>query len=197
MASRPRGYGLTAEVNRKIQEKYDVNLEQEARLWIEDVLGEELVPGSDRSQPLGHDKFHEVLKSGLILCRLINALQPGVVKKIDTRKANFFMMENIGNFLTACSAYGLNAADQFHTAALFERTNMTQVVNTLHALGRKAQKNGFQGPTIGVKESESNPRNFSEDKLREGQTIIGLQMGTNKGANQTGVNFGKTRSITD
>ncbi|KAK7479229.1 hypothetical protein BaRGS_00029573 [Batillaria attramentaria] len=197
MATRPRGYGLTAEVNRKILEKYDVNLEQEARLWIEDVIGEELVPGSDRNQPLGHDKFHEVLKDGLVLCRLINALKPGSVKKMNKAKANFFMMENIGNFLKAATDYGLPVHDQFHTAALFERTNMTQVVNTLHALGRAAQKNGYQGRTIGVKESAYNPRNFSEDKLREGQTIIGLQMGTNRGANQHGLNFGKSRSITD
>ena len=56
---------------------------------------------------------------------------------------------------------------------------------------------GFQGPSLGVKESEHNPRHFSQDKLREGQTIIGLQMGTNKGANQHGLNFGKSRSITD
>lgn len=61
----------------------------------------------------------------------------------------------------------------------------------------QAQANGFEGPTIGVRESAYNPRNFSEETLREGQTIIGLQMGTNKGANQKGINFGKGRSITD
>ncbi|KAK7097532.1 hypothetical protein V1264_004493 [Littorina saxatilis] len=197
MATRPRGYGLTAEVNRKIQEKYDVNLEQEARRWIEQILGDELVPGSDPNTPLGHDKFHEVLRDGQVLCRLINTLHPGSVKKVNKQKANFFMMENIGKFLEACGAYGLSKNDQFHTAALFEKTNMTQVVDTLHALGRTAQKKGFHGPTLGVKESEYNPRNFSQDKLREGQTIIGLQMGSNRGANQQGLNFGKSRSITD
>ena len=55
---------------------------------------------------------------------------------MNNGKANFFMMENISKFLEACTAYGLQKADQFHTAALFERTNMTQVVYTLHALGR-------------------------------------------------------------
>lgn len=50
------------------------------------------------------------------------------------------MMENIGNFLKAASDYGLPLHDQFNTAALFEKTNMTQVVNTLHALGRKVAK---------------------------------------------------------
>ena len=55
---------------------------------------------------------------------------------MNKQKANFFMMENISKFLEACTNYGLQKADQFHTAALFERTNMTQVVYTLHALGR-------------------------------------------------------------
>ncbi|XP_025086690.1 myophilin-like [Pomacea canaliculata] len=186
-----------AEVNKKIKEKYDVNLEQESREWIECLLNIELVPGADPKTPLGHDKFCEVLRDGQILCRFINVLKPGSVKKINPPKTNFFMMENIGKFLEACTAYGLSVQDQFNTAALFERTNMTQVVNTLHALGRKAQANGFEGPTIGVRESAYNPRNFSEETLREGQTIIGLQMGTNKGANQKGINFGKGRSITD
>ncbi|XP_076446936.1 myophilin-like [Babylonia areolata] len=197
MATRPRGYGLSAEIHRKIQSKYDVTLEQEARTWIEQLLGEELVPGADPSTPLGHDTFHEVLRDGQVLCRLMNVLKPGSVKKVNRQKVNFFMMENIGKFLEACTAYGLPPNDQFHTAALFERTNMTQVVNTLHALGRTAQKNGFQGPSLGVKESQHNPRHFSEDKLREGQTIIGLQMGSNKGANQQGMSFGKSRHIVD
>ncbi|KAL8580479.1 hypothetical protein ACOMHN_053194 [Nucella lapillus] len=197
MATRPRGYGLTAEINRKIQEKYDVNLEQEARVWIERILDTELVRGADPNTPLGHDTFHQMLKDGQVLCGVINALQPGAVKKVNKSKVNFFMMENIGKFLDACSTYGLSPNDQFHTAALFERTNMTQVVNTIHALGRTAQKKGFHGPTLGVKEAEHNPRHFSEDKLREGQSVIGLQMGSNRGANQHGMNFGKARSITD
>ena len=55
---------------------------------------------------------------------------------MNKQKVNYFMMENIGKFLEACTNYGLPRNDQFHTAALFERTNMTQVVNTIHGLGR-------------------------------------------------------------
>ncbi|KAL8562209.1 hypothetical protein ACOMHN_005194 [Nucella lapillus] len=197
MASRPKGYGMTAEVNRKISEKYDVRLEQEAREWMEAILGEPLEEGADPSVPLGVDKFHKALKDGLVLCKLINTLQAGSVQKVNTKTANFFMIENIGKFLNACEKYGMSKNDLFHTAALFEKTNMTQVVNTIHSLGRIAQKKGFAGPKLGVKESEHNPRNFSEEKLREGHTVIGLQMGSTKGANQQGLSFGKTRSITD
>ena len=66
----------------------------------------------------------------------MNALQPGSVEKMSKERSRIAMMENISKFLEACTAYGLQKADQFHTAALFERTNMTQVVYTLHALGR-------------------------------------------------------------
>ncbi|XP_076467459.1 myophilin-like [Babylonia areolata] len=197
MATRPRGFGLTAEVNRKINEKYDERLEQQARSWIEQILGEELVSGEDQDRPLGMYKFQAALKDGQVLCRLINAISPGSVKKINTKGPNFLQMENIGKFIDACAKYGVPTTDLFHTAALFENTNMTQVVNTIHALGRKAQANGYDGPVLGVKESESNPRNFSEEKLREGHAVIGLQMGSTKGANQQGINFGKSRSITD
>ena len=34
MANRPKGYGFTAEVNRKIDSKYDHGLEEQAVEWI-------------------------------------------------------------------------------------------------------------------------------------------------------------------
>lgn len=61
----------------------------------------------------------------------------------------------------------------------------------------QTQKNGFMGPSLGPKEADSNPRNFDEDVLKAGQTVIGLQAGSNRGASQSGMNFGKTRSILD
>ena len=61
----------------------------------------------------------------------------------------------------------------------------------------QTQKNGFQGPSLGPKEADSNPRNFNDDILKAGQTVIGLQAGSNRGASQSGMNFGKTRSILD
>lgn len=59
----------------------------------------------------------------------------------------------------------------------------------------QAQARGMQG--FGPRESEANPREFTEDQLKAGQHIIGLQMGTNKGASQAGMNFGKQRKIVD
>ena len=72
---------------------------------------------------------------------------------------------------------------------------MAQVVNGLHAVGRKAGSKGLRG--IGPKESAKNERQFTEEQMRAGQGVIGLQAGTNKFATQAGQNFGKTRAIID
>lgn len=63
---------------------------------------------------------------------------------------------------------------------------LVKVVNGIIALGRKAQSKGFDGPTIGPKESTEQKREFTEEQLKEGQNVIGLQMGSNKGASQAG-----------
>ena len=71
-----------------------------------------------------------------------------------------------------------------------------KVINGLLALGRKAGANGFEGPTIGPKESTEQKREFSEEQLQAGKGVIGLQMGTNKGASQAGATpYGLGRQI--
>lgn len=69
--------------------------------------------------------------------RLINTLSPGAVKKLNDGKMAFKMMENISNFLTAIEKYGVSRHDLFQTVDLYEGQNMVQVVNAIHALGRK------------------------------------------------------------
>lgn len=49
---------------------------------------------------------------------------------------------------------------------------------------------------MGVKVSTENKRNFDEDTLKAGQSMIGLQYGTNKGASQAGMTpYGASRQI--
>lgn len=107
----------------------------------------------------------------------------------------FKQMENVGSFLDAIQKFGVSKMDSFQTVDLYEATNMPQVILTIHALGRKAGTKGKRG--IGPKESQQNVRQFTEEQLRSGEGVIGLQMGTNKFANQSGQNFGKTRAILD
>ena len=57
------------------------------------------------------------------------------------------------------------------------------------------QASKYGQPSIGPKEAEKNARQFSEEQLRAGDTVISLQYGSNKGANQSGLNFGNTRHM--
>lgn len=67
----------------------------------------------------------------------------------------------------------------------------------MYAVGSVAGKKGFEGPCIGAKIADANPREFSEEQLKQGETMIGLQMGSHKGASQAGMSMGKTRKIMD
>lgn len=40
-----------------------------------------------------------------------------------------------------------------------------------------------------------NKRDFSDDQLKAGKNVIGLQMGSNKGASQEGMSYGRPRQI--
>ena len=53
----------------------------------------------------------------------------------------------------------------------------------------------WPGPWLGPKPAESNVREFDEETIAAGKTVIGLQAGQNKGASQAGQNIGAGRKI--
>lgn len=53
----------------------------------------------------------------------------------------------------------------------------------------------WSGPYLGPKPADECKRDFSEEVLKAGQTIVGLQAGSNKGATQAGSNMGAGRKI--
>ncbi|XP_016331291.1 calponin-3-like [Sinocyclocheilus anshuiensis] len=181
-------YGFSAEVRSKIAQKYDLQKEDELRHWIEDVTG----------IPVG-ENFQMGLKDGVILCELINKLQPGSIKKINHSKLNWHKLENLGNFIKAILAYGLKPNDIFEANDLFENGNMTQVQTTLLALASMAKTKGMDtNVDIGVKYADKHSRNFDDKKMKAGQCVIGLQMGTNKCASQAGMTaYGTRRHLYD
>ncbi|XP_010892481.1 calponin-2 [Esox lucius] len=186
--NRGPAYGFSAEVKSKIAGKYDPQREEELRVWIEDVTG--CVIGED---------FQKGLKNGVILCELINKLQPGSVKKINKSSMNWHQLENITNFIKAIQTYGLKPHDIFEANDLFENGNMTQVQSTLLSLAGTAKTKGCQSRVdIGVKYADKQERLFDDEKMKAGQCVIGLQMGTNKCASQAGMNaYGTRRHLYD
>nr|AEE62743.1 unknown [Dendroctonus ponderosae] len=167
--------------------KRNKEVEAEVLDWVSKVLGE----------PLPKGEFEDILKDGIILCNLINNLAPGSVKKIATKGTNFQLMENIQRFQAAVKAYGLPQEEIFQTADLFEKRNVAQVALSLFSLGRLTQKHPeWNGPTLGPKMAEKNEISFTEDQLRASEGHLGLQMGYNKGASQSGHGgFGNTRHM--
>lgn len=45
------------------------------------------------------------------------------------------------------------------------------------------------------RKAQENKREFSDDQLKAGKNVIGLQMGSNKGASQEGMSYGRPRQI--
>lgn len=198
MANRGPSYGLSREVQQKIEKQYDGDLEQILIQWITTQCRKDV----GRPQP-GRENFQNWLKDGTVLCELINSLYPegqAPVKKIQASTMAFKQMEQISQFLQAAERYGINTTDIFQTVDLWEGKNMACVQRTLMNLGglAVARDDGlFSGdPNWFPKKSKENPRNFSDNQLQEGKNVIGLQMGTNRGASQAGMTgYGMPRQI--
>lgn len=85
-------------------------------------------------------QYEDILKDGIVLCKLINKMAPGSVKKIQERGTNFQLMENIQRFQAAIKKYGVPEEEIFQTADLFERRNIPQVTLCLYSLGRTVSR---------------------------------------------------------
>jgi len=129
-------FGLDAELAQKRNSQYDPELEAEARRFIEEKTGLTL-----------SGTFHEALKNGQSLCKLVNALSPGKIKKINTGKLAFTEMENIAAYLDACRDFGLKNFELFQTVDLYEAKNMNQVIINIVGL-KRATGGGLSKPAV-------------------------------------------------
>ncbi|XP_020363746.1 transgelin-3b isoform X1 [Oncorhynchus kisutch] len=198
MANRGPSYGLSKEVQEKIELKYNLDLEARLVDWIVAQCGGNL----ERPQP-GRQNFQTWLMDGTILCRLINSLYPRgkePIKKILETQMAFKQMEKISQFLQAAEVYGVITTDIFQTVDLWEGKDMAAVQRTLMALGSVAltkDDGHYRGDRDWFhRKAQGYRREFSEDQLRQGQSLIGLQMGSNRGASQSGMTgYGSHRQI--
>lgn len=178
--------GINAQAQAKIASKYNDAIAHETLEWIKLLTGEPANTAGDA------DNLYEVLKDGVLLCKLVNSIQEGSVKKVNQTTMAFKCMENINAFLEAVKKLGVPSQETFQTIDLWERQNLYSVVTCLQSLGRKA--GNFGKPSIGPKEADKNVRQFSEEQLKAGENVISLQYGTNKGQ-QSGISFGTRRQM--
>jgi len=164
--------------------KRDKFVESEIALWIEAVLDDCIPP----------KPFDELLKDGVLLCRVINALKEGSCGKTKKPFTKEAQLENIKMFLDAAKAYGVPEEKLFQPADLNDASNIPAVINTLLALGRKTYEAGWEGPALGPKPT-GEKKDWPETVLRASEAIVPSQYGSNKFASQKGIKFGNQRDI--
>ncbi|CAM9131234.1 unnamed protein product [Ectocarpus sp. 13 AM-2016] len=156
--ARGAGYGLDAELARQREAKYDHSAENQARAWIEAVTGERVV-----------GPFGDALRDGVNICKLVNTIKPGAVRKINESRMPFKQMENISNFLKSCRAMGVAEHSLFETVDLYEGKDIGLVVRCIFALGSAVQGTcpEYTGPTLGAKPHQENKRIFNKQQKQQ------------------------------
>ncbi|KAK5664011.1 hypothetical protein OQA88_225 [Cercophora sp. LCS_1] len=166
-------------------DKYTPAAANEAKSWIENILGDRLPSGD----------LLEGLRDGVALCKLVNLAvgPPGV--KFKQSAMPFVQMENISHFLRACQAPPLNLQqhDMFLTVDLYEQKDPAQVLQCLGAFSRAANTvNPSAFPTsIGPRTG----RNVMSPQPTGALTPTGLRgRGTSSASNASSV-YGKAPAL--
>lgn len=133
-------YGLSAAVTAKTLAKRDSSIEAAVLQWIHDVIGEGPVPEGA--------VYEEILKDGVLLCKLINKIAPGSVDKINQTGEKFKLMENIDKFIKGAVNYGVKHDKLFRTVDLFEKKNIPEVTGGLIHFARAVNDKGWEGPKL-------------------------------------------------
>ncbi|KAJ1451262.1 calponin homology domain-containing protein [Pelagophyceae sp. CCMP2097] len=132
----------------------------EAIVWIE-VVTEEKMEGT----------FDEWLRSGQVLCRLLNKIKPDSVKKVNAGAMPFKQMENLSMYTRGVKALGMHESDCFDTNDLFRGNDIGKVVQSIHAFGSLVRsKKLYDGPQLGVMHAQRNAREFTEAQIAQGRT---------------------------
>jgi hypothetical protein len=100
--------------------------------WFEEVLGAKVFQDGVSAA--------DTLRDGILLCRLMQALRPGSIKKYNAMKGAFFQLENINVFLQACNqVIGLDKHDLFDVRDLYDQSNFVKVLHTLELVHHAAK----------------------------------------------------------
>uniref|UniRef100_A0A803SSR2 Calponin-homology (CH) domain-containing protein n=1 Tax=Anolis carolinensis TaxID=28377 RepID=A0A803SSR2_ANOCA len=120
MANKGPSFGLSRDVQAKIEKKYDDELEERLVEWVVAQCGADVGRPAERGR-LG---FQVWLKNGIVLGKLVNSLYPSGSKPVkipDSPPSMVFkQMEQISQFLKAAEDYGVVKTDIFQTVDLFE-----------------------------------------------------------------------------
>ncbi|XP_069868321.1 LIM and calponin homology domains-containing protein 1 isoform X1 [Dipodomys merriami] len=129
----------------------------EAQKWIEQVTG----------RSFGDKDFRTGLENGILLCELLNAIKPGLVRKINRLPTPIAGLDNIILFLRGCKELGLKESQLFDPSDLQDTSNrgpvrsldysrkLKNVLVTIYWLGKAANIcTSYNGTTLNLKEFE-------------------------------------------
>uniref|UniRef100_A0A0K0FSJ3 Calponin-homology (CH) domain-containing protein n=1 Tax=Strongyloides venezuelensis TaxID=75913 RepID=A0A0K0FSJ3_STRVS len=131
---RPRPHGLAAAVLDKQAAKFNEIEGKNLLDWIKDITKE------DVETECTAESFKELLKDGQLLCKLINAIKPGTIKKIMKPISNFNCLENINQFCNAARTLGVKDEETFQSVDLYDGRDLFSVCVSLQSLGRQVEK---------------------------------------------------------
>lgn len=183
-------YGMSCEVQFKIEKKYDEELEEWLVEWIIVQCGFDV--GCLDCGCLG---FQVWLKNGVILSKLVNSLYFDGFKLVKVFENLLFMvfkqMEQVVQFLKVVEDYGVIKIDMFQIVDFFEGKDMVVVQRILMVLGSLVviKNDGYYCGDFNwfMKKVQEYKREFIESQLQEGKYVIGFQMGINRGVFQVGM----------
>uniref|UniRef100_A0A2K6AGB9 LIM and calponin homology domains 1 n=2 Tax=Mandrillus leucophaeus TaxID=9568 RepID=A0A2K6AGB9_MANLE len=115
----------------------------------------------------GDKDFRTGLENGILLCELLNAIKPGLVKKINRLPTPIAGLDNIILFLRGCKELGLKESQLFDPSDLQDTSNrvtvksldysrkLKNVLVTIYWLGKAANScTSYSGTTLNLKEFE-------------------------------------------
>ncbi|MDP2434509.1 MAG: calponin homology domain-containing protein, partial [archaeon] len=146
-------YGMGAEVQQRLDKKFDQERTDAALTWIRRVSGVNV-------------RKMEQLADGVALCKTINVIRPGLIsKKIHTgSRIKMMHRENVQLYLEACSRLGLAAHELFSVTDLTEAKYPMGVVDNIFSLGRYLPSS-FRGARLDVSHGSSRIRSLSGKDL--------------------------------
>lgn len=162
-------YGLDAELYLKQQAKRELNREWEVKLadWIEVTVGEPLIDKLD---------LWVSLKSGVVLCKLVNKIKPGTIPAFNQAKLMPLLeMDNIQIYLKALWQLGVNSRDLFVTPDLYKKKGMSAVFQSIYALNLLARRIGYRGPLMQDEVSKA-----AETEQKRAKTFAAVEAGPKK-----------------